>query len=52
MNQWVQKINDKWYWFQQYTAEEMQLLKKYHKTFSRLTKMDLGSIVKQDRIVR
>lgn len=52
MNQWVETRDGKSYWYQQYAAEEVQLLKKYHKTFSRLTKLDLGSIVKQDRMGR
>jgi hypothetical protein len=49
MNQWVETRDGRSYWYQQYTAEEMQLLKKYRKTFSRLTKMDLGSIFEKDK---
>ena len=52
MNQWVETRDGKSYWYQQYTAGEVQLLKKYYKTFSRLTKMDLSCIVKQDRMGR
>ena len=52
MNQWVETRDGKSYWYQQYTAQEVCLLKKYHKAFSRLTKMDLSCIVKQDRMGR
>lgn len=44
MNQWVQEIDGKQYWFQQFSKAEMELLKKYHKTITRMTKMDYSGV--------
>jgi hypothetical protein len=45
MNQWVETIDGKSYWFQQFSKAEMVLLKKYHIAISRMTKMDLRGIL-------
>ncbi len=44
MNQWVETRDGKSYWYQQYSKAEMELLKKYHHTFTRLTKLDLSGV--------
>lgn len=46
MNQWVQKKDDKWYWCQEYSKEEMALLRKYHVAISRMTKLNFDRIMK------
>jgi hypothetical protein len=46
MNQWVQKKDDKWCWYQQYSKEEMTLLRKYHVAISRMTKLNFDRIIK------
>jgi hypothetical protein len=45
MNQWVETIDGKSYWFQQFSKAEMVLLKKYHVAIGRLTNMDLRGIL-------
>lgn len=51
MNQWVETRDGKSYWYQQYDAKEQALLKKYKTAFTRLTKLDIGCILK-DRSTR
>jgi hypothetical protein len=46
MMQWVQKKDDKWYWYQEYTRDEMELLRKYRVAISRMTKLNFDRIVK------
>jgi hypothetical protein len=46
MNQWVEKKDGKWYWYQQYSKAEMELLKKYHTAMSRMTKLNFDRIIK------
>ena len=45
MNQWVQEIDGKHFWFMTFSADEMVLLKKYHVAIGRLTNMDLRGIL-------
>lgn len=45
MNQWVEKKDGKWCWFQQYSKDEMSLLRKYHTAISRMTNMNLKGIL-------
>ena len=45
MNQWVQEVDGKHYWFMSFSATEMVLLKKYHVAIGRLTNMDLRGIL-------
>jgi hypothetical protein len=46
MNQWIKAKEGKWYWYQEYSKAEMELLKKYHAAISRLTKIDYSRIIK------
>jgi hypothetical protein len=46
MNQWVEKKDSKWYWYQQFSRDEMALLRKYHTAISRMTKLNFDRIVK------
>jgi len=46
VNQWVETRDGKSYWYQQFTAAEMVLLKKYYRTITRLTKLDFSRIMK------
>lgn len=46
MNQWVETRDGKWYWFQQYSKDEMELLRKYHLAISRMTKLNFDKIAK------
>jgi hypothetical protein len=46
MMQWVHKKDDKWYWYQEYTRDEMELLRKYRVAISRMTKLNFDRIVK------
>jgi hypothetical protein len=46
MNQWVESKDGKWYWYQQFSKEEMTLLKKYHVAISRMTKLNFDRIIK------
>ena len=46
MNQWVEIRDGKSYWYQQYSKAEMELLKKYHVTISRMTKLNFDRIIK------
>ena len=46
MNQWVEKKDGKWYWCQQYSKPEMELLKKYHVAISRMTKLNFDRTMK------
>ena len=46
MNQWVQKKDDKWYWYQEYSKDEMALLRKYRAAISRMTKLNFDRIMK------
>jgi hypothetical protein len=45
MNQWVECKDGKWYWCQQFSKDEMALLKKYHVQISRMTKLDFRGIL-------
>lgn len=49
MNQWVETRDGKSYWYQQFDKNEMILLKQYHKTITRLTKLDMSSVFKYER---
>lgn len=40
MTQWFETRDGKSYWMMNFTAEEMILLRKYHKNITRLTKID------------
>jgi hypothetical protein len=46
MNQWIEKKDGQYYWYQQYSKAEMELLKKYHTAMSRMTKLDYSRIMK------
>jgi hypothetical protein len=46
MNQWVESKDGKWHWYQQFSKDEMELLKKYHTQISRMTKLDFSRIIK------
>ena len=46
MNQWVQSVNGKWYWYQQFSKDEMKLLKRYRGVIGRMTKLDYSRIMK------
>jgi hypothetical protein len=46
MNQWVENKEGKWYWFQQFSKAEMELLKKYCVQISRMTNMNFDRIMK------
>ena len=48
MNQWVETKDGRSYWYQQYAANEIQLLKKYKTAFIRLTKLDICCILKNE----
>ena len=48
MNQWIETKDGKSYWYQQYAANEIQLLKKYQAAFTRLTKLDICCILKNE----
>lgn len=50
MIQWVENKDDKSYWMMNFTAEEMVLLRKYHKTITRLTKLDFSSIFSEETV--
>ena len=45
MTQWVQEIDDRYYWFMTFGAAEMALLKKYHVAIGRLTNIDFRGIL-------
>jgi hypothetical protein len=49
MIQWIETKDDKSYWMMNFTAKEMVLLRKYHKTITRLTKLDFSSIFREDK---
>jgi hypothetical protein len=46
MNQWVEKKDGKYYWYQQFPKNEMKLLKRYHIAMGRMTKLDYSRIIK------
>ena len=46
MNQWVQKKDGKWYWYQEYSKDEIDLLRKYRVAISRMTKLNFDRIMK------
>jgi hypothetical protein len=47
--QWAETRDGKSYWMMNFTAEEMILLRKYHNTITRLTKLDFSSIFREDK---
>jgi hypothetical protein len=46
MTQWIEEKDGKQYWFQQYSKDELVLLKKYHTAINRMTKLDYSEIIK------
>jgi hypothetical protein len=46
MNQWVETRDGRSYWYQQYSKDEMDLLRKYHVAISRMTKLNFDRIMK------
>tara|TARA_R110000822_G_scaffold5031_6_gene21810 strand:+ start:1608 stop:1748 length:141 start_codon:yes stop_codon:yes gene_type:complete len=46
MIQWIEAKGGKQYWCQQFPRDEMKLLKRYHITIGRMTKLDYSRIIK------
>lgn len=46
MNQWIEAKEGKWYWFQQFSKAEMELLKKYRVQIGRMTNTNFDRIMK------
>ena len=46
MIQWIEEVDGKACWFQQFTQDEVTLMAKYHNTFERLTKMNCNILLK------
>ena len=46
MNQWIEEKDGKQYWYQQYSKDEMALLRKYRVAISRMTKLNFDRIMK------
>ena len=46
MTQWIEEKDDKQYWCQHFSKDELILLKKYHVAMSRMTKLDYSRIMK------